>query len=83
MDGYDLAPDGRALPAPVVKENAIENLDDSHGMHRMEVRSSDSTCLRFCINSTSLRFIALEDMEAEGDGALLPIFSAEKRMEDL
>jgi peptide methionine sulfoxide reductase MsrB len=39
--------------------------------------------LRYCIDSASLRFIALEDMEAEGYGDLLPIFSVEGKMEEL
>jgi peptide-methionine (R)-S-oxide reductase len=82
---------------PIVKENVVERADDSHGMHRVEVRSkhgdghlghvfpdgpSDSTGMRYCINSASLRFIALEDMEAEGYGDLLPIFSLEGKPED-
>jgi peptide-methionine (R)-S-oxide reductase len=39
--------------------------------------------MRYCINSASLRFIALEDMEAERYGDLLPIFSVEGKTEDL
>jgi peptide-methionine (R)-S-oxide reductase len=81
-----------------IEENVIERMDDSHGMRRVEVRSkhgdshlghvftdgpSDSTGMRYCINSASLRFIALEDMEAEGYGDLLPIFSVEGKTEDL
>jgi peptide-methionine (R)-S-oxide reductase len=93
-----LVPAGRALPRPIVEENVIERMDDSHGMRRVEVRSkhgdshlghvftdgpSDSTGMRYCINSASLRFIALEDMEAEGHGDLLPIFNVEGKTEDL
>ena len=83
---------------PVVEENVIERMDASHGMRRVEVRSkhgdshlghvftdgpSDSTGMRHCINSASLRFIALEDMKAEGYGDLLPIFSIEGKTEGL
>jgi peptide-methionine (R)-S-oxide reductase len=83
---------------PIVEKNVIERIDDSHGMRRVEVRSkhgnshlghvftdgpSDSTGMRYCISSASLRFIALEDMEAEGYGDLLPIFSVEGKTEDL
>ena len=81
---------------PIVEENVIERVDDSHGIRRVEVRSthgdshlghvftdgpSNSTGLRYCINSASLRFIALEDLAAEGYADLLPIFSV--KTEDL
>jgi peptide methionine sulfoxide reductase MsrB len=81
-----------------VEENVIERMDDNHGMRRIEVRSkrgdghlgqvftdgpSDSTGMRCCINSASLLFIALEDMETEGYGDLLAIFNVEGKTEDL
>ena len=81
-----------------MEENVIERADDSHGMRRVEVRSRDgdshlghvftdgpsnSTGMRYCINSASLRFIAQEDMAAEGYGDLLPLFSAQEKTEDL
>lgn len=71
---------------PIVPENVIELRDTTHGMTRVEVRSnfgdshlghvftdgpSDRGGLRYCINSASLRFVAREDMEAEGYGAYL------------
>ena len=60
--------------------------DDSHGMHRVEVRSRTANShlghvfaddpespngIRFCINSASLRFIPYEKMEEEGYGYLM------------
>jgi hypothetical protein len=39
--------------------------------------------MRCCVNSASLRFVALEDMETEGYGDLLPIFSVLGKTEDL
>jgi hypothetical protein len=46
-------------------------------------RTGPAHPMRYCINSASLRFIALEDMEAERYGDLLPIFSVEGKTEDL
>ena len=71
---------------PIEESHINELTDTTHGMVRMEVRSThgdshlghvfpdgpaDMGGLRYCINSASLRFIAKEDMEAEGYGAYL------------
>jgi len=68
---------------PVDAEFIRELHDTSHAMIRTEVRSAhgdshlghvfpdgpqDRGGLRYCINSASLRFIHLNDMEAEGYG---------------
>lgn len=74
---------------PIEKEGVIEKQDTSSGMTRTEVRSKSSdshlghvfedgpkpTGLRYCINSASLRFIPLEDMEKEGFGKYLSLFN--------
>ena len=71
---------------PLVTQHVVELRDSSHGMIRTEVRSahgdshlghvfpdgpSDRGGLRYCINSAALRFIPLEDMEAEGYADLM------------
>ncbi|MEM7508365.1 MAG: peptide-methionine (R)-S-oxide reductase MsrB [Pseudomonadota bacterium] len=68
---------------PIAEDFVVESRDASLGMVRTEVRSThgdshlghvfpdgprDRGGLRYCINSASLRFIPLEEMEAEGYG---------------
>jgi len=71
---------------PIEPGNVNELRDASHGMVRTEVRSAhgdshlghvfedgpaEAGGLRYCINSASLRFVARDDMEAEGYGEYL------------
>lgn len=71
---------------PLFDDHVVELTDTSHGMTRVEVRSKhadshlghvfpdgprDQGGLRYCINSASLRFVPLEEMEAEGYGDLI------------
>ncbi|MGH8184558.1 MAG: peptide-methionine (R)-S-oxide reductase MsrB [Rhodanobacteraceae bacterium] len=66
---------------PVEALNVVEMHDAGHGMQRTEVRSAhadshlghvfddgprDRGGLRYCINSASLRFVPLADLEKEG-----------------
>ena len=78
---------------PVDAENVIQKRDFSHLMIRTEVRSKHGDShlghvftdgprgeggLRYCINSASLRFIHLDDLEAEGYGEYKKLFSTEE-----
>lgn len=77
---------------PLEPENVIENIDTSFGMTRTEVRSThadshlghvfpdgphDRGGLRYCINSASLRFVPLEDLEREGYGEYRKLFESQ------
>ncbi len=79
---------------PIEPENVVENTDITHGMTRTEVRSScgDSHLghvfpdgpsaeggLRYCINSASLRFVHLDDLESEGYGAYRSLFESQQK----
>jgi peptide-methionine (R)-S-oxide reductase/peptide methionine sulfoxide reductase msrA/msrB len=73
---------------PVSKGSIIEKEDRTHNMIRVEVISKKSgahlghlfpdgprpTGMRYCINSASLRFIPVANLEKEGYGKLLPLF---------
>ncbi len=87
-DKYDSGCGWPSFTRPINDAHIFEKFDDSHGMRRVEVRSSggdshlghvfedgpkDATGLRYCINSASLRFIPVEDMEREGYGDLLSL----------
>ncbi len=89
LDKFDSHCGWPSFTRPVQPERIIEHRDDSHGMSRVEVRSRDGDShlghvfpdgprdaggLRYCINSASLRFIPLDQLESEGYGDYRKLF---------
>jgi peptide-methionine (R)-S-oxide reductase len=92
MDKYDSGCGWPSFTKPVEGENITELRDTTHGMIRTEVRSShgdshlghvfpdgpqEAGGLRYCINSASLRFIPVDELEAEGYGEYRTLFGVE------
>ena len=88
-DKFDSGCGWPSFSKPLAGEDIVEKRDLSLGMPRIEVRSKDSNShlghvfddgprdrggLRYCINSASLRFVPVGDLEKEGLGSFLPLF---------
>ena len=93
LDKFDSHCGWPSFTRPVVAENVEELSDVTHGMVRTEVRSAHGDShlghvfddgpratggLRYCINSASLRFIPLEDLDGEGYGEYRKLFEETK-----
>lgn len=88
LDKFDSGCGWPSFSRPLADKSIVETADHTHGMERTEVRSkgADShlghvfddgpgpTHLRYCINSASLRFIPVEEIEKAGYGAYLEPF---------
>jgi peptide-methionine (R)-S-oxide reductase len=93
LDKFDSDCGWPSFTKPVAPDNVEQQPDSSLGMDRTEVRSShgdshlghvfddgpkEAEGLRSCINSASLRFIPVEELESEGYGDYLKLFEKEK-----
>lgn len=87
-DKFDSGTGWPSFTRPISLEQVSAHEDTSHGMRRTEVKSKSGAHLghvfndgprdkggqRYCINSASLRFVPLADMEKEGYGQYLTLF---------
>ncbi len=78
---------------PIDPRHVVEHSDHSYGMRRVEVRSAEGdshlghlfpdgpgpTGLRYCINSASLRFIPVRELDNEGYGQFKALFDSAAR----
>ncbi|GAB2688085.1 peptide-methionine (R)-S-oxide reductase MsrB [Nocardia thraciensis] len=93
VDKFDSGSGWPSFTKPIEGASVAEKRDLSHLMVRTEVRSAfgdshlghvfpdgprDAGGLRYCINSAALRFIHLDDLEAEGYGQYKTLFAKEE-----
>ncbi len=93
VDKFDSGSGWPSFTKPIDGGKVVEKRDLSHLMIRTEVRSAfgDSHLghvftdgpraaggLRYCINSAALRFIRLDNLEAEGYGQYRTLFTKEE-----
>jgi peptide-methionine (R)-S-oxide reductase len=91
LDKFDSGCGWPSFTTPLEAAHVREEMDLTHGMRRVEVRSTHANShlghvfpdgpkaqggLRYCINSAALRFIPASALEAEGYGEYSHLFNA-------
>ena len=89
IDKFDSGTGWPSFTKPIAGTDIVEKKDTAYGMERVEARSKkadshlghvfpdgprDKGGMRYCINSASLKFIPVENMEKEGYGQYLDPF---------
>jgi methionine-R-sulfoxide reductase len=88
-DKFDSSCGWPSFIKPLEGGNVVETMDNTHNMVRTEVRSKtgdshlghvfedgpSENVLRYCINSAALRFISVDELEAEGYGEYKKLFN--------
>ncbi len=88
LDKYETGTGWPSFTQPLAPENIVIHTDHKFFMARTEVRSKNAdshlghvfddgprpTGLRYCMNSASMRFIPVDELEKEGYGQYLTLF---------
>lgn len=96
IDKYDSGTGWPSFTKPIDPDVITSKTDRTFGMARTEVRSAGADShlghvfddgpraaggLRYCMNSASLRFVSINDLEAEGYGEFRALFDASNTTE--